>query len=52
MQAEYKALVQWLTQPFTTDMPMWKFIITFIVFVIIGFIVVDNLDLLKKGLQA
>lgn len=51
LASQYKAVCTWLTDPFTTQAPMWKLILTFVLFVIIGFLVVDNLDLLKKGLQ-
>ncbi len=51
MEQEYETFKGWLTAPFTTQVPMWKMIITFIVFVVIAYFVVDNLELLKKGLQ-
>lgn len=48
---EYQNLVHWLTAPFDTGQPMWKLILTFVIFVILGFIVVDNLDVFQKGLK-
>lgn len=51
MQSEFDKFKGWVTSPFTTQIPMWQAIVTFIVFVIIAYFVVDNLELLKKGLQ-
>jgi hypothetical protein len=51
LSSEYQALVAWLKAPFTTNVPMWQLMLTFAVFVILGFIVVDNLDLIKKGIE-
>lgn len=48
---EYNNLVHWLTSPFDVAQPMWKLLLTFVVFVILGFVVVDNFDMLKKGIQ-
>lgn len=50
MQNEFDKFKGWVTAPFTTQVPMWQAILTFIVFVIIAYVVVDNLELLKKGL--
>lgn len=52
LTSEYDNLVSWLSKPYDTSMPMWKMLLVFVAFVIIGFIVVDNLDLIQKGLQA
>lgn len=51
METEYNAFKGWITAPFTSAIPLWKLMITFVVFVILGFIVWDNLELIKKGLQ-
>lgn len=51
VSTEVGALKAWLKAPFTTAIPLWQLMATFVVFVVLGFIVIDNLDLLKKGLQ-
>lgn len=51
VQGEFQKFEKWFTSPFTTSIPMWQFILTFIVFVIIAHMVWDNLELFKKGIS-
>lgn len=48
---EVDRLKNWVTAPFTTNIPMWQMFIVVAVFSVITYVVWDNLDLLKKGLS-
>jgi hypothetical protein len=52
MEQEWENFKGWITAPFSTQVPMWQAILIFVLFVIIAYFVVDNLEILKMGLQS
>lgn len=51
MEQEWNNFKGWLTAPFSTQVPMWQAIITFALFVVVAYFIIDNLEILKKGLS-
>lgn len=50
MNEEWEKFKGWLSAPFTTQLPMWQAMLVFVLFVVIAWFVVDNLEILKQGL--